>query len=42
MPVAAVARILCEHDTSLWRLIKHHVEEARSGRDDSQVRYVSR
>jgi transposase len=40
MPVAAMARILGEHDTRLWRVIHHYVDSAREGRDDSQVRRV--
>jgi transposase len=40
MPVAAVARLLDEHDTRLWRLLDHHVEEARSERRDSRVRSI--
>jgi transposase len=30
MPVAAVARMVGEHDTRLWRLIHHYVEQARA------------
>lgn len=40
MPVAAIARLVGEHDTRLWRLIQHHVEEARSLRDDRHVRRI--
>lgn len=28
MPVAGVARIVGEHDTTLWRIIEHHVADA--------------
>jgi hypothetical protein len=28
MPVAAAARLVCEHDTRLWRVIQHYVETA--------------
>jgi transposase len=28
MPVAAVARLVNEHDTRLWRVIRHYVDEA--------------
>lgn len=38
MPVAAIARLVGEHDTRLWRIIHHHVDEARAARDDSGVR----
>ncbi len=40
MPVKAVARIVEEHDTRLWRIVKHHVDEARAEADHSQVRAV--
>lgn len=29
MPVAAIARLLGEHDTRIWRIIGHYVDEAR-------------
>jgi transposase len=41
MPVNAVARIVGEHDTRLWRLVDHHVEEARQRLDMSQVKAVA-
>jgi len=37
MPVAAIARLVGVHDTRLWRLIRHHVDQARSRRKDSAV-----
>ena len=40
MPVAALARLVGEHDTRLWRLVRHHVAEARAQRDDRRVRAV--
>jgi transposase len=40
MPVLAVARIVGEHDTRIWRLVGYHVEEARSREDFSGVREV--
>jgi len=40
MPVAAVATIVGEHDTRIWRLLHHHVEEARAEADFSEVRRV--
>lgn len=40
MPVAAAARMLGEHDTRLWRVLHHYVEEAREGADFSAVREV--
>lgn len=40
MPVAAVARIVGVHDTRLWRILNHHVEQARAEADHSEVRAV--
>lgn len=40
MPVAAAARLLGEHDTRLWRVIHHYVDEAVAARDDSTVERV--
>ena len=40
MPMAAVARLIGEHDTRLWRLVRHHVDEARARRKDDKVRWV--
>jgi transposase len=37
MPVRTVAREIGEHDTKLWRLIDHHVEEALKDQDFSDV-----
>lgn len=39
-PVATVARQLNEHDTRLWRVIHHYVDEARSRADHSGVTRV--
>ena len=39
-PMAAIARLVGEHDTRLWRLVRHHVDEARTARDDSAVTAV--
>ena len=41
MPVKAVARIVGEHDTRLWRLVDHHVEEARQRVDMSEVKAIA-
>lgn len=41
MPVAAVARMVGEHDTRLWRVIHHYVEEARDRADYSDVTCVA-
>lgn len=38
MPMAAVARVVRETDTRLWRLVKHHVDDARKRVDMRGVR----
>ena len=40
MPVAAVAKLIGEHDTRLWRIIHHYVDEARKDADFSGVKRV--
>jgi transposase len=40
MPVAAAARLVGEHDTRLWRVIHHYVDQAVAMRDDSAVKRV--
>jgi len=40
MPVAALAGILGEHDTRLWRVLEHYVEQAREAVDMSQVEQI--
>ena len=40
MPVNAIARLVNEHDTRLWRILHHYVEQARSEQDYSQVEKV--
>jgi len=40
MPVRAVARLVGEHDTRLWTLVGHYVEQAQAAQDMSQVRSV--
>ena len=37
MPVNAIARLVGEHDTRLWRILKHYVDEARKHLDMSEV-----
>ena len=37
MPVNAIARLVNEHDTRLWRILHHYVETARSEQDYSDV-----
>lgn len=38
MPVNAIARLVGEHDTRIWRILQHYVDQARSSQDYSQVR----
>ena len=40
MPVLAVARLVDQHDTLLWRIVNHYVDSARSRADYSQVTEV--
>ena len=37
VPVAAIARLVGEHDGRLWRIIKHYVDEARKLENYSEV-----
>ncbi len=37
MPVNAIARLVGEHDTRLWRILKHYVDEARKHLDMSEA-----
>ena len=37
VPVAAIARLVGEHNGRLWRIIKHYVDEARKLEDYSEV-----
>lgn len=41
MPVKAVARMVGEHDTRLWRVVHHYVEQARARADASGVTQVA-
>jgi transposase len=40
MPVAAVARLVGEHDTRIWRVVRGWVDGTRSERSDENVRRV--
>ncbi len=40
MPVAAIARMVDEHDTRIWRVLEHYVAAARADLDLSQVRLL--
>lgn len=37
MPVNAIAELVNEHDTRLWRILKHYVDHARAKADYSSV-----
>jgi transposase len=37
MPVAAVARVVGEHDTRIWRVLHHYVDQVRAEADFSGV-----
>ena len=41
MPVAAAARMVGEHDTRLWTLLKHYVDKAHAASDWSDVNVVA-
>lgn len=41
MPVAAVARIVGEHDTRLWRVVHHYVDQARARIDTVDVTRIA-
>jgi transposase len=41
MPVKAVARMVDEHDTRLWRVVHHYVDAARARLDASDVSRVA-
>ena len=40
MPMRAIARLVKEHDTRLWRIVHHYVEKARSEQDHGEVEEV--
>ncbi len=40
MPVKTVADLIGEHDTRIWRVLEHYVQEARSNEDYSEVQSV--
>jgi transposase len=40
MPVNAAARIVGEHDTLIWRIMRHYVNKARAAEDFSSVRQL--
>lgn len=40
MPVKTMAKFVNEHDTKLWRVLHHYVDDAREKADHSQVKQV--
>lgn len=40
MPVKAIAELVGEHDTRLWRILHHYVHQARAQQDFSEVTKV--
>lgn len=40
MPINAIAALVNEHDTRLWRILHHYVEDARAKVDYSQVQKI--
>lgn len=40
MPVKTIANFVNEHDTRLWRVLHHYVDDAREKADYSQVKHV--
>jgi transposase len=40
MPVKTIAAFVSEHDTRLWRIIHHYVDDARAKADHSEVKLV--
>ncbi len=40
MPVSALARLMGEHDTRIWRIVRHYVAQAHREQDWSTVRDV--
>ena len=40
MPVKTISEFVNEHDTRLWRILHHYVDEARDKADSSDIRNV--
>ena len=40
MPVVEVAELLQEHDTRLWRVVQHYVEQAQAGKSWADVKRI--
>ncbi|GEO28095.1 hypothetical protein AAC03nite_38800 [Alicyclobacillus acidoterrestris] len=41
MPVLAVARLVGEYDTRIWRVVHHYVKQARELQDFSDVHHIA-
>jgi transposase len=41
MPVSAVGKLLAEHDTKLWRIVRHYVEEAHQAQSWKELMAVA-
>jgi len=40
MTVSAIAQMIDEHDTRIWRILQHYVEEARFNEDFSNIKSI--
>ncbi|MCK4258432.1 MAG: ISL3 family transposase [Halanaerobiales bacterium] len=40
MPINSIAKLIGEHDTRIWRVVNHYVEEARGKEDYSEVKSI--
>jgi len=40
MPVSSVVRIVGIHEDSVWRILKHYVDEARKSQDLSHIKIL--
>ncbi len=38
MPINSIAKLIRKHDTRIWRVVNHYVEEAREKEDYSEVK----
>jgi hypothetical protein len=42
MPVSAIGALMAEHDTKLWRVVRHYVEPVRKSGKSAQARKLMR
>ena len=40
IPVSEAARLVCEHDPRLWRIIRHYVKKAHAQSNWSELKRV--